>query len=734
MTTHHPLLVQVCIGVILGGSLGTGCSKPAPSVPKLTVGLSACLGAEESGCQAQLKSLAGSRDAGCFLLYIGRELQLNTAVRWRDSGLDLITPPEASLEVGETVQVALYLSAGAEQITCDEIIGADASCDAVTGCAVKLLSPVTEFTGDEITLDFRTLTNLCNIESVSASLPAEQPDDGIDNDCNGEVDEVEAEPCLDACGDSVALSLNERGELECVPPELVELCSVAGDEDCDGEVDEGFELNGVACNYDNRGPESGVLVCDNQTNRDLICVPVSSPPECVPQSETTSLALCDGKDNDCDTRVDEEFPTDGILIPDMGTCGSGSCSAEFRSFCNGGERVTECRPSAQERELCDGLDNDCDGVVDNDTCPPDEDTKERAQCRQAQGDVWACEFAECFEGFGPEYDPMTEELLSPCGCEISVEICDNRDNDCDGVIDETGDTILRDVCDSIDEDCDGLLDEGRDSGISGYDCSIGEAWRRRCEVWFDMFRKTETSTRMLSGKPETNELTRLNFSSIADNIYRLKPIFMGEGDNDIQDRLIPHIECVSPLPSEWINWVNRSCRATVIWNGRDGIDPWSCQDSDSRLSDHCSHSLMSHEPMVEPNDVRAPSINASVESVALGVTCRIDPNAGDRELERLRLSTFMNNYSFQIGLFQNVDSDFQNEVLCSFRSGSYGLASCGDASGVNLNCGDQELEVVSGSNQVTRWSTLNGYDMYGLCAQPLFGSYPPLEPFGISGE
>ena len=81
-----------------------------------------------------------------------------------------------------------------------------------------------------------------------------------------------------------------------------------------------------------------------------------------------SAEICDGVDNDCDGSVDEDY------VAFM--CGLGIC--ERASTCEGG--VESCSPGLAEPEICDGIDNNCDGVVDDgDVCStplPDEDVPE----------------------------------------------------------------------------------------------------------------------------------------------------------------------------------------------------------------------------------------------------------------------------------------------------------------------------------------------------------------------
>ncbi len=105
-------------------------------------------------------------------------------------------------------------------------------------------------------------------------------------------------------------------------------------------------------------------------------------------------------------------------------------------------------------ELCNGLDDDCDGVTDEGL-----DGAEQAcatgQLGECGSGVLSCTDGQikCLPDTAPE-----EEL-----------ICDGRDEDCDGLIDESlrdecslcigGEERVLESCNGVDEDCDGVIDE-----------------------------------------------------------------------------------------------------------------------------------------------------------------------------------------------------------------------------------------------------------------------------------
>ncbi len=73
---------------------------------------------------------------------------------------------------------------------------------------------------------------------------------------------------------------------------------------------------------------------------------------------------CDGQDNDCDGTTDEDIPQDGqnCVTGLPGVCASGKLK------CDSIKGMLECLPFNKGPEICDGLDNNCDGKVDE-GCP-----------------------------------------------------------------------------------------------------------------------------------------------------------------------------------------------------------------------------------------------------------------------------------------------------------------------------------------------------------------------------
>jgi hypothetical protein len=132
--------------------------------------------------------------------------------------------------------------------------------------------------------------------------------------------------------------------------------------------------------------------------------------------------ICDGLDNDCDGEVDQDL---GTFV-----CGKGVC-AQTLPACVGGA-PPPCDPNlGSSPEKCDGKDNNCDGIVDNGY--PDADSDGLTDCIDPDDDN--------------DGDPDTTDcaIYDPTRAHTLPEVCfNNKDDDCNSKVDDPNVCTLAD--------------------------------------------------------------------------------------------------------------------------------------------------------------------------------------------------------------------------------------------------------------------------------------------------
>ena len=325
--------------------------------------------------------------------------------------------------------------------------------------------------------------------------------DDKDNNCNGVVDEG-CDDDKDGYCDSSFATLGfplscPKGGGDCddsnskTRPGAPELCDDL-DENCNGVVDEGCDKDKDGWCDASMTVFGGPTICPagggdcNDNNADI---------------RPDAKEKCNAVDDDCNGSTDENWPDLGLVCAG----GKGQCAVKGVKVCKADNTGSTCsiQPGPPQAEICDNLDNDCNGATDE-GCDDDFDQYCDANMG-AIGHPYACLA-------GPGDCDDTNSDVHPG----AKEICDNVDNDCDAKTDSDDGDILNDDpqlceaqtgacagskkyatmckagiwakcdapqyqgwnpfystvenCDNIDNDCNGASDEGCDADGDGF-CS-----------------------------------------------------------------------------------------------------------------------------------------------------------------------------------------------------------------------------------------------------------------------
>ena len=336
---------------------------------------------------------------------------------------------------------------GAPELPCD---GIDNNCD------TQIDENVQDADGDT----FNECVDCDDTDNTVFPGAPELPCDGIDNNCDTQVDEN----VQDADGDTFNECVDCDDTDNTVFPGAPELPCDGIDNNCDTQIDENVQdADGDTFNEcvdcddtDNTvfpgAPElpcDGIdNNCDTQVDENVQDADGDTFNECVDCDDTDNTVFpgapelpCDGIDNNCDSNIDEN-----VQDADGDT---------FNECVDCDDTDNTVFPGAPELP-CDGIDNNCDTQIDENVQDADGDT-----------------FNECVDC------DDTDNTVFPGAPELP---CDGIDNNCDSNIDENvqdadGDTFnecvdcddnnntvypgAMEVCDGVDNNCDMQIDEGQ---------------------------------------------------------------------------------------------------------------------------------------------------------------------------------------------------------------------------------------------------------------------------------
>ncbi|MCB9760004.1 MAG: FG-GAP repeat protein [Alphaproteobacteria bacterium] len=291
-----------------------------------------------------------------------------------------------------------------------------------------------------------------------------------------------------------------------INPDAAEVCDGV-DNDCDGRADDADSDVDPSSGSTYYADADGDTYGDPSASLQACAQPsgyVTNDDDCDDTSASNAPGedeYCDGVDNDCDGTADEPDAVDvSTWYADADGDGYGdtnlprqACDQPTNYVLTDGD-CDDAEPLSNpgEVEVCDALDNDCDGTVDNDdaadalTWYADADSDGYGD---PNGSATACSQPSGYVADDTDCDDA--QALSNPG---EIEVCDTLDNDCDGTVDN--DTAVDASTWYADADGDGYGDPDDDTTAcdqpSGYvsdntDCDDAEAttYPGATDPWYD---------------------------------------------------------------------------------------------------------------------------------------------------------------------------------------------------------------------------------------------------------
>jgi len=287
--------------------------------------------------------------------------------------------------------------------------------------------------------------------------------DGADNDCDGVVDEQDASGCITYYFDADGDGYGETGSSQCwcseegnyralldgdcddydatAFPGAIESCD-ARDNDCDGDIDEANADGCLTYYFDADNDDYGIT-----GDSECLCGPDGDyrgdvDGDCDDSDPTIhpgAVETCDGADNDCDAVADEQDAANCTTYfydgddDGYGITGDSECwcseSGLYRATASGDCDDVDPSVYPGATELCNGLDDNCDGAAAWDEADDD-------------GDGYMMCSGDCDDSLAAKYPGAPQD-------------CDGiGDNDCDGVMDSNEEDADHDTYSLCDDDCD----------------------------------------------------------------------------------------------------------------------------------------------------------------------------------------------------------------------------------------------------------------------------------------